>query len=78
MSPRKPAKNPAAVIREMAALAVRRRKKNPAAVALGRLGGKANKGRTSDAKAAAARENGKRGGRPRKKPVTPDVDGGNL
>jgi hypothetical protein len=50
--------------------------KNPAAVALGRLGGKANKGRTSEAKAAAARENGKRGGRPRNKPVTPDVDGG--
>lgn len=34
--------------------------KNPAAVALGRLGGKV----TSDAKAAAARKNGKRGGRP--------------
>jgi hypothetical protein len=35
---------------------------NPAAVALGALGGQA----TTDAKAAAARENGKRGGRPRK------------
>lgn len=33
-----------------------------AAAALGRIGGRA----TSDAKAAAARENGKRGGRPRK------------
>lgn len=37
--------------------------KNRAAVMLGRRGGKA----TSDAKAAAARENGKLGGRPRKK-----------
>jgi hypothetical protein len=36
--------------------------KNPAAVALGKLGGKAR----SEAKAKAARENGKRGGRPRK------------
>jgi hypothetical protein len=35
---------------------------NPAAVALGALGGQAS----TDAKAAAARENGKRGGRPRK------------
>lgn len=43
--------------------------KNPAAVALGTLGGKS----TSDAKKAAARLNGKKGGypkgRPRKKPV---------
>lgn len=38
--------------------------KNKAAVALGRLGGKAK----SAAKAEAARENGKKGGRPRKKP----------
>lgn len=37
-------------------------KKNPAAVALGKLGGAA----TSDAKAEAARTNGKKGGRPRK------------
>jgi hypothetical protein len=43
-----------------------------AAVALGRKGGEAR----SEAKSVAARENGKRGGRPRKKPVTPDVDGG--
>lgn len=43
--------------------------KNPAAVALGRLGGKANAGKTSEAKAAAARENGKKGGRPKKKPA---------
>ena len=35
--------------------------KNPAAVALGRLGGKAK----TAAKAAASRENGKKGGRPR-------------
>jgi hypothetical protein len=36
--------------------------KNPAAVALGRLGGRM----TSKAKARAARANGKKGGRPRK------------
>lgn len=42
-------------------------RKNPNAVALGRKGGLANKGRTSPAKARAARENGKKGGRPRKK-----------
>jgi hypothetical protein len=36
--------------------------KNAAAVALGRRGGKVS----SDAKTAAARENGKKGGRPRK------------
>lgn len=38
--------------------------KNPAAVALGRLGGKA----TSEAKANAARENAKKGGWPKGKP----------
>lgn len=38
--------------------------KNKHAVALGRKGGKAGKGKTSEAKAAAARENGKKGGRP--------------
>jgi hypothetical protein len=37
-------------------------RKNPAAVALGRLGGRA----TSPAKRRAARENGRKGGRPRK------------
>jgi len=37
--------------------------KNPAAVELGRLGGKA----TSEAKRKAARKNGKKGGRPKKK-----------
>ncbi len=37
-------------------------RKNTAAVALGRKGGKAK----SEAKTAAARENGKKGGRPRK------------
>jgi hypothetical protein len=37
--------------------------KNPAAVALGRLGGKS----TSEAKRKAVRENGKRGGRPKTK-----------
>ena len=41
-------------------------RKNPHAVALGRKGGRANKGRTSEAKAAAARLNGRKGGRPRK------------
>lgn len=39
--------------------------KNPAAVALGRLGGRVK----SDRKAAAARLNGKRGGRPKKAPA---------
>jgi hypothetical protein len=39
-----------------------KKRKNPAAVALGRLGGRA----TSAKKAAAVRENGKLGGRPRK------------
>lgn len=41
-------------------------RKNVHAVALGRKGGKANKGRTSPAKAAAARLNGLKGGRPTK------------
>lgn len=41
--------------------------KNPAAVALGRLGGKA----TSEAKAVAARENAKKGGWPKGKPRKP-------
>jgi hypothetical protein len=41
--------------------------KNPAAVALGRLGGKA----TSEAKATAARENAKKGGWPKGKPRKP-------
>jgi hypothetical protein len=39
------------------------KKKNPAAVALGKI--------KSDKKAKASRENGKKGGRP-KKPVVPD------
>ena len=39
---------------------------NPAAVALGRLGGLAGKGKTSPAKAAAAQANGRLGGRPPK------------
>ena len=43
-----------------------RRTLNPHAVALGRLGGLANKGKTSPAKAAAARANGRLGGRPPK------------
>ena len=38
-------------------------RKNPAAVALGRKGGKAN----TEAQNAARRENGKKGGRPRTK-----------
>jgi hypothetical protein len=42
-------------------------RKNPHAVALGRKGGAAGKGKTSELKAAAARENGKKGGRPRTK-----------
>lgn len=40
---------------------------NKAAQELGRLGGLAGKGVTSPAKAKAARKNGKKGGRPRKK-----------
>lgn len=40
-------------------------RKNPHAVALGRKGGKAGKGKSSPAKAAAARANGRKGGRPR-------------
>jgi general stress protein YciG len=40
-------------------------RKNPHAVALGRKGGKIGGRVKSDAKAAAARENGKRGGRPK-------------
>jgi hypothetical protein len=39
-------------------------RKNPAAVALGRRGGKAK----SERKAASSRENGKKGGRPVEKP----------
>lgn len=40
------------------------KRKNPAAVALGRLGGLAGGKVKSDAKAAAARLNGAKGGRP--------------
>ena len=40
------------------------KRKNPHAVALGRKGGLAGKGKTSPAKAKASRENGKKGGRP--------------
>lgn len=39
--------------------------KNPHAVALGRLGGLASKGKSSPKKAAAARLNGRKGGRPK-------------
>jgi hypothetical protein len=42
--------------------------KNPHAVALGSLGGKAGKGKSSPAKAEASRLNGLKGGRPRKVP----------
>jgi len=41
-------------------------RKNPHAVALGRLGGQASGKVVSEAKAQAARENGRKGGRPRK------------
>jgi hypothetical protein len=40
--------------------------KDPAAVALGRKGGLIGGTATTEAKAAAARENGLKGGRPRK------------
>lgn len=42
--------------------------KNPHAVALGSLGGKAGGISTSKKKAAAARRNGKKGGRPKLEP----------
>ncbi len=42
-------------------------RKNPHAVALGRRGGLASKGKTSPAKVASSRANGKLGGRPPKK-----------
>jgi len=42
-------------------------RKNPSAVALGRLGGRVGGKMKSAAKCAAARANGKLGGRPRKK-----------
>ena len=42
----------------------RRQYKNPHAVALGRLGGHASASSPSAAKQRAARENGKKGGRP--------------
>jgi hypothetical protein len=45
------------------------KRKNPAAVALGKLGAAKGGRSTSTAKAAAARENGKKGGRPKKKPA---------
>jgi hypothetical protein len=44
-----------------------RKKKNPHAVALGRLGGRVGGTATTVAKVQAARANGKKGGRPRKK-----------
>jgi hypothetical protein len=43
--------------------------KNPAAVALGRLGGQAN----TEAQQAARRENGKKGGYPKGRPRKPPV-----
>ena len=46
--------------------------KNPHAVALGRLGGLATKGITTTKKAAAARQNGRKGGRPKLARVTPE------
>lgn len=46
--------------------------KNPSAVALGKLGGKAK----SPAKTATARANGRKGGRPKnKKAKVPEVEG---
>lgn len=51
-------------------LAAGRRRKNPAAVALGRRGGSVR----SEAKAAAARANGARGGRPAKTTIEQAAD----
>lgn len=42
------------------------KRKNPHAVALGRRGGLASRGKRSAAKAISSRANGKLGGRPRK------------
>lgn len=42
-------------------------RKNPHAIAMGRLGGLASAKVTTPAKRAASRENGKKGGRPRSK-----------
>jgi len=42
------------------------KEKNPAAVALGRLGGLAGKGISTPARRRAAKRNGKKGGRPKK------------
>jgi hypothetical protein len=47
-------------------------KKNPAAVALGKLGGRVR----SDAKTSAARQNGKKGGRPKGRTRRPRDTGG--
>jgi len=44
------------------------KRKNPHAVALGRRGGLASRGKTSAAKKQASAANGKLGGRPRKTP----------
>jgi general stress protein YciG len=41
------------------------KRKNPHAVALGRKGGAATKGISTPAKRRTARENGKKGGRPK-------------
>jgi hypothetical protein len=46
--------------------------KNPAAVALGRLGGLASAKVLTPKKARAARRNGKKGGRPKKQPTKED------
>jgi len=44
----------------------KRHRKNPHAVALGRAGGRVGGVSTSEAKKAAARRNGRNGGRPKK------------
>lgn len=48
--------------------------KNPHAVALGRLGGK----KKSEAKAVAVRENGKKGGRPKKDDLSKRMSAENI
>lgn len=55
-------------------MALESNNKNPHAVALGKLGGS----KTSQAKLAAARENGRKGGRPRKDDLSQRMSAENI